>query len=52
VAVHAETLNLHETGVIVAFDEITGLLELRLKLRLEGIVIRLLDHDESWGSKT
>jgi hypothetical protein len=47
VAVHAETLNLHEAGVIVALNEIARFLKLRLKLRLERIVIRLVDHDNN-----
>jgi hypothetical protein len=51
VAVHAETLNLHEAGVIVALDEIARLLELRLKLRLKSIVIRLVDHDDIWDNE-
>lgn len=42
---HAKRLNFHKSSIVViALHQITGLLELRLKLRLKRIVIGLADH--------
>lgn len=41
---HAKRLNFHKSSIVIALHQITGLLELRLKLRLKRIVIGLADH--------